>query len=63
MLEGSKDVTVVSRHGREMNLEKAAMGVNELLRYKEVVWRDAAQVEHDIDIFRADDEALHHMMV
>jgi len=34
------------------------MSVNELLRYKESVIRDTAQIQHDLDIFRADDEAL-----
>ena len=58
VLEGDKDVTVVSRQGREVNLDRASMTVNELLRYKDSVLRDAAQIQHDLDIFRADDEAL-----
>lgn len=34
LLRGEKDVTIVMRNGRVVNLEKATMGVDELMRYR-----------------------------
>ena len=57
-LAGQRDVTFVQRQGDQMSLDKAKMGINDMLRYRETVILDHEAAARDVDLLRADDITL-----
>ena len=58
LLQGEKDVTIVMRNGREVNLQKTAMGIDELMRYRQTILRDTDRMVQDFNSAKIEDEDL-----
>lgn len=58
LLQGEKDVTIVMRNGREVNLQKTAMGIDELMRYRQTILRDTDRMVQDFNSAKTEDEDL-----
>lgn len=54
ILQAQKDVTVVSKNGNEMNLQKVSMRFEDMLVYRQTVINDLQDILRNLDIFTAD---------
>ena len=55
-LEAQKDVVVVSKSGENIDLGRAMMSVDEMLKYRHKITGDVQQITLDLDVLRADED-------
>ena len=58
ILNGQHDVTVVDRQGKEINLRKAAMGVEDMMKYRQTVAYQIETVSKDLASMQAEEDNL-----
>jgi len=49
---------VVDRYGKETNLRKAAMGVEDMMRYRETIAHQIETTSRDIQSMQAEEDSL-----
>ena len=58
LLEGQKEVTVVTKSDNHVDLDKASMNIDDMLRYRTKVQNDVEEVSRDLDILRSEESGF-----
>ena len=58
ILNGQHSITVVDREGKETNLRKAAMGVEDMMKYRDNIIHQIDTVQRDLQAIQAEDDNL-----